>query len=42
MANDGARTRFDFHRDRHTGREIDELILDLHLIAVERHASRIE
>ena len=35
VADDSARARFDLDRNSHTGGQIDELILDLHLSAVE-------
>src|SRR5690348_18188414 len=41
VADDAARAGFDLDRDRHSGREIDGLILDLHLRTVERYTRSV-
>lgn len=42
VADDAARAGLDFHRYRHSGRQIDHLVLHQHLSAGERDARGIK
>src|SRR5215831_5613060 len=39
---DAPRAGLDLDRDRHSGRQVDEAIVDLHLCLVKRYARRVE
>ena len=42
VADDGARASLELDRDSHAGREVDEIVVDLHLGAVKRHPRGVD
>src|SRR5262245_8084811 len=41
IAEDTARSRLDFHRHRHAGRQLDHPVVNLHFGAIERYARAV-